>query len=122
MSFFLKVIDTEQDILADGHSTPIVIRTVPAPPFESQPKENLQPVSTQTYHRIPKKKSKKPKKARKSEKSQPKKTRVSSKNNKKHKTKKSRKFSPLQLVQHLLKNLVLTLKMTFRPLFLLTRY
>ena len=25
--------DTEQDILSDGHSTPIVIRTVPAPPF-----------------------------------------------------------------------------------------
>ena len=87
--------DAEQDNLSDGLSTPIVIRTVSAPSFESQPKENLQPIPSQAYHRIPKKKkTKKSKKAKKSERSQPKKTRVSSKKNKKHKAKKSRRFSP----------------------------
>jgi len=87
--------DTEQENLSDGLSTPIVIRTVPAPSFESQPKEIYQPVPSQSYHSIPKKKkTKKPKKDKKSERSQPKKTRVSHKKNKKHKAKKSRRVSP----------------------------
>ena len=87
--------DTEQENLSDGLSTPIVIRTVPAPSFESQPKEIFQPIPSQSYHTIPKKKkTKKSKKDKKSERSQPKKTRVSHKKNKKHKAKKSRRVSP----------------------------